>query len=174
MTASVETLRQIMLDDDISLRRRVEAADQILSFEASVDATKEAKTFLTEISETEVFEDGEKHVDLRLDALKIIRKAEARKVTQPPAVVHTGERSDPYRMAQRCARYELQKTLEAKGLWPAPPGWDAHIISPDWQGPPGIDEPFNPNGMADRLGAARKARDEEKRKKMGLPPDDKN
>jgi hypothetical protein len=40
MTASVETLREIMLDETILLR---EAAEQILSFEASVDAMEEAR-----------------------------------------------------------------------------------------------------------------------------------
>jgi hypothetical protein len=144
-----------MLDETILLRRRVEAAEQILSFETSIDAMEEAKVFLTN-----VFENGEVHVDLRLDALKVIRKAEARKVTAPPATASTGERGLAYRIAQQRARNELRETLEAKGLWPAPPGWDAHIMSPDWPGPEG--EPPNPIGLADRIGAARKAYLEEK------------
>jgi hypothetical protein len=155
MTASISALREIMLDEDVPLRRRVEAAEQILSFEASIDAVEEAKTFLTK-----VFDDGEVYVDLRLDALRIMRKAEARKVTAPPAIASTGERDPVYRMAQQRARNELRETLEAKGLWPAPPGWDAHIMSPDWPGPEG--EPPNPIGLADRIGAARKAFLEEK------------
>ena len=80
MTASLEALRNIMLDENISLRRRVEAAESILSFESPSEMVEEAKAFLTE-----VFDDRETNVDLRLDALKIMRKAEARKVTQPPA-----------------------------------------------------------------------------------------
>jgi hypothetical protein len=169
VTASVETLCKIMLDEDVPLRRRIEAAEQILSFEASVDATDEAKAFLTE-----VFEDGTAYVDMRLDALKIIRKAEARKVALPPASVQTGERGPLYKIVQARARYALQKELEAKGLWPAPPGWDSHIMSPDWPGPTD-EEPLNPIGLADRLGAARQAyleKEQEKKTKAEGPKDE--
>ena len=159
MTASLEALRDIMLDENIPLRRRVGAADSILSFESPSEMTEEAKAFLTE-----VFEDSETYVDLRLDALKIMRKAEARKVTQPPTVPIGGGgffnnpelRSRMRRMAQRKAAYQRRKKLEAAGLWPAPPGWDADIFSDDWVEPP-IDYGLPPNaGLADRLGAARK------------------
>ena len=162
MTASVETLREIMFDDDAPLRRRVEAAEAILAFEAPKNATDEAKTFLTE-----VHEDKGVSRDLRAEAAIIMRKAEARKVTAPPTTASTGERGLAYRMAQARARNELRETLEAKGLWPAPPGWDAHIMSPDRPGPP-EGEPLNPTGLADRIGAARKAFLEEKRIKLGL------
>ena len=153
-----------MLDETVLLHRRVEAAEQLLSFEASVDVQEEAKTFLTK-----VFEDGENHVNLRLDALKVIRKAEARKVTAPPAAPSSGERGPLYKIAQARARYALQKELEAKGLWPAPPGWDSHIMSPDWPGPTD-EEPFNPSGLADRIGAARQAYLEEEQKKKAAGP----
>jgi hypothetical protein len=159
MTASLEALRNIMLDENISLRRRVEAAESILSFESPSEMVEEAKAFLTE-----VFDDRETNVDLRLDALKIMRKAEARKVTQPPTVSIGGGgfpnnpemRARSRRMAQRKAAYERRKKLEAAGLWPAPPGWDADIFSDDWVEPP-IDYGLPPNaGLADRIGAARK------------------
>ena len=150
MTASVEALREIMWDDDLPLRRRVEAAEAILAFEAPTNVTDEAKAFLKE-----VHDNRDVHPDLRVEAAIIVRKAEARKVTHPPMLAQTGERGLAYRMAQRAARNELQKTLEAKGLWPAPPGWDSHIMSPDWPGPE-EGEPVPLNKLAKTVEAARK------------------
>jgi hypothetical protein len=125
------------------------AAEDLLERESPPEVREAAKSFLTTI-----FEDREVPEGTRLQALLIIRKAEARKIAQPPAA-STGERGLAYRIAQQAARNELRKKLEAKGLWPAPPGWDAHIMSPDWPGPD--DEPFNPIGLADRIHEARMA-----------------
>ena len=159
MSASIKALREIIFDPYVSVRRKIEAAESLLTFESPAEAREEAKNFLTTI-----FEDGEARVDLRLDALKIMRKAEARKVTQPPTVSIGGGgffnnpemRSRMRRMAQRKAAYERRKKLEAAGLWPAPPGWDADIFSDDWVEPPN-DLGLPPNaGLADRIGAARK------------------
>ena len=166
MTISVETLRRIFLNIEVTVRRRIEAAEALLTYECPPQVVEEAKSFLEEIAV-----DQNILPDLQTYAAKVLLKASARKVTAPPAA-RTGERSLTYRIAQNVARQELQKKLEAKGLWPAPEGWDAHIMSPDWPGPP--DEPFNPIGLADDIGAARKVFLEEKMVKLGLAKEPKD
>src|SRR5262245_20948716 len=78
MTPAIKALLEIMANADAPTRRRIEAAEGVLGYEAPDEAAEAAKAFLTT-----VFEDNKAHVDDRLDALKVMRKAEARKITQP-------------------------------------------------------------------------------------------
>jgi hypothetical protein len=130
------------------------AAEDLLERESPADIREEAKGFLTTI-----FEDSEIPDRLRLDAARIMRKAEARKIVLPPAGAEDqcGKLAEIMReplrkRAQRKAAYERQKRLEAAGFWPAPEGWDADIWSDDWEPPP---EPSN-GGLAEQLEATRK------------------
>ena len=68
----------------MSPRRRVEAAEHLLDYECPEEVRIECKEFLTSI-----FEDSEQHVDIRLDALKLMRKFEAAKIT--PRTVRTNQ-----------------------------------------------------------------------------------
>jgi hypothetical protein len=106
-TRAVAALRQIMLDDSetMPIRRRIEAAEQLLEYEAPVEIVEDAKAFLTSIAEAE-----ETLVDFRLDALKLLRKAEARKVVPPKASV----RNNPRRI-EMCRALEIAKRRAA--LW---------------------------------------------------------
>src|SRR5262245_49419639 len=70
MSSSVKTLREIFLNPDYSLRRRIKAASAILAFETPTEIIEETKGFLTEI-----FENPELHIDLRFEALEVMRKA---------------------------------------------------------------------------------------------------
>jgi hypothetical protein len=79
MSDSVVALLEIMLDSEASVWTRVEAAGQILAYEAPKEASEAAKELLTEI-----YENKEHTADLRLAAIKLIRKSEARKITRPP------------------------------------------------------------------------------------------
>jgi len=163
MSAAIRALLEIMTQSS-SLRNRLRAAEDLLERESPADVREQAQAFLTS-----VHDDREILDSIRREAASIVRRAEARKVTQPPAIVRTGERGLAYKIAQARARYTLQKELEAKGLWPAPPGWDDHIMSPDWPGPTD-EEPPNPIGLADRLGAARQAYLEKQQEKKAEAP----
>ena len=49
MSASVLTLRKIFLDPTIPVRRRIEAAEAVLTFESPPDVADDARAFLAEI-----------------------------------------------------------------------------------------------------------------------------
>jgi hypothetical protein len=149
MTASLEALCEIILDDENkSLRSRMLAAEQLLSFEAPADAAELAKGFLTE-----VFEDDENHVGQRLEALKIILRAEARKITQPTNAANEAERREAWR--KELMKWRRRKIRDA-GIWPLPEGWDDDLKGPDFVPPDGEPPAFNPTtGLGKRFAEAR-------------------
>jgi hypothetical protein len=132
MSKSVAALRDIILNEEVPLASRMIAAEQILTFEAPTDAAEEARRFLESI-----FEDAENHVATRLEALKVIRKSEARRIAQP--TVSASPMTEDERVA--AWRNELKgqrqtKLIEA-GIWPLPKGWAADLSSPDFVAPEG-------------------------------------
>jgi hypothetical protein len=50
-TRTIDTLAEIMTDAEIVTRRRIEAAEAILGFEASADAVSRAREYLMSIFE---------------------------------------------------------------------------------------------------------------------------
>jgi hypothetical protein len=158
MTVSIEVLRRIMKDIEVSVKRRIKMAESLLLYECPEAVVAEARTFLEEISLNQ-----DLHVDLQSAAAEVLRKAEAHKAAPPPATPNIGVnfanipavRLRARRLAQRKAAYERRKKFEAAGLWPAPPGWDSDIFSDDWIEPE-IDYRLPAGaGLADQLGAAR-------------------
>jgi hypothetical protein len=77
--ASVLALFEILIDKNETVQNRLEAAQQILAYEAPAKALAEAKCYLTE-----VISNRSLAASLRLQATKLMRKSEARKVTKPP------------------------------------------------------------------------------------------
>lgn len=149
MSASVLTLRKIFLNPTIPVRRRIEAAEAVLTFESPPEVADDARAFLAEI-----FEDSNHHVDLQLDALKVMRKAEARRVTQP--ILSPGEAHRNREAWRKRAIDERRKELMAAGLWPAPDDWADDLNSPNWVPPPGNpNPPLDVENLAERLRAAR-------------------
>jgi hypothetical protein len=132
MSKSVQALRNIIVNEENPLASRMTAAEQLLSYEAPTDAAEEARGFLESI-----FDDAENHVATRLEALKIIRKSEARRIAQP--TVSASPMTEDERVA--AWRNELKgqrqtKLIEA-GIWPLPKGWAADLSSPDFVPPEG-------------------------------------
>ena len=84
MTRAIVALVEIMSDTDAPLRRRIEATEGLLAYEAPKEAVHQAQAFLIS-----VFGDPEQRVEDWLDALKLMREAEARKITAP--TVTTGD-----------------------------------------------------------------------------------
>jgi hypothetical protein len=85
-----------------------------------------AKAFLTS-----VFEDSDQRVDDRLDALKLMRKAEARKITAPTV---TAEDARANRELWRNIEIGIRRAEMFKaGLREnAPKDWDADLLSEDY------------------------------------------
>jgi hypothetical protein len=76
---SVLALFEIMIDRDEIHENRLEAAEQILAYEAPDKPVAEAKAYLTE-----VITNRSLAASLRLRATKLMRKSEARRITRPP------------------------------------------------------------------------------------------
>jgi hypothetical protein len=75
---SVLALFEILIDKNETAQNRLEAAEQILAYEAPPQAVAEAKSYLTE-----VFNNRSDAASLRLQAIKLMRKSEARKAKPP-------------------------------------------------------------------------------------------
>ena len=131
MTRAIVALLEIMSDADAPLRRRIEATEGLLAYEAPQEAVDLAKTFLTS-----VFEDAEQRVDDRLDALRLMRKAEARKITVPTV---TAENARVNRELWRDLEMGFRRVAMIKaGVWEDhPKDWADDLLSEDYVPPPG-------------------------------------
>ena len=131
MTRAIVALLEIMSDADAPLRRRIEATEGLLAYEAPQEAVDQAKIFLTS-----VFEDSEQRVEDRLDALKLMRKAEARKITAPTV---TADDARANRELWREIEMGLRRAAMFKaGLWEsAPKDWADDLLREDYVPPPG-------------------------------------
>src|SRR5215469_3597151 len=76
---SILALLEIVIDDKESHNIRLDAADTLLSYEAPEEAVQAAREYLTS-----VFNDKKLTSPIRLAAIKLMRKSEARKVERPP------------------------------------------------------------------------------------------
>ena len=123
--ASLAALRQIFLDAEAPPRARIEAAETILSYEAPADLIQEARGFLIE-----VLQDQEMSVSLRLEASKVLRKAEAPKIQNGPvaSVDKVAERE----MARDILKAKRRLAIHLAGLWPPPPGYCADLDAADF------------------------------------------
>jgi hypothetical protein len=128
MTRAIAALLEIMSDTEAPLRRRIEAAEGLLAFEAPDEIVDQAKSFLAG-----VFEDSEQHVDTRLDALKLMRKAEARKVLQP--TVSASVERDNLELMRKIEIGRRRMRMMKEGYWPPPPDWADDLLSPDYLPP---------------------------------------
>jgi hypothetical protein len=131
MTRAIVALLEIMSDADAPLRCRIEATEGLLAYEAPPEAVDKAKAFLTS-----VFADAEQRVEDRLDALKLMRKAEARKITAPTVTAEDARRN---RELWRQLEIGLRRVaMMDAGVWEnAPKDWAADLRSDDYVAPPG-------------------------------------
>jgi hypothetical protein len=123
-TRAVAALIDIMSDPEAPLRRRIEATSGLLDYEATEEAVEAAKVFLTSI-----FEDRGQHVDDRLDALKLMRRAEAAKIVRRPIREIPEDRIEHCRLIETLRR---KGALINAGVWPLPKGWDADLVGADY------------------------------------------
>jgi hypothetical protein len=131
MTRAIVAVLQIMSDPDAPLRRRIEAVELLLAYEAPQEAVDQAKVFLTS-----VFEDAEQRVDDRLDALRLMRKAEAPKITAP-TVTAEDARKNRELWRQLEIGHRREKLFKA-GLWgDHPKDWADDLLSKNYVAPPG-------------------------------------
>lgn len=119
ITALVAIMRDL---DGMSPRRRIEACEHLLDYECPVEVIEEAKAVLMSI-----VEDSEVLVEIKLDALKLLRRVEARKVSPGRAVRET---DIEIRRALEIAR--RRGALLDAGIFPPPDGYDDDLTGPDY------------------------------------------
>jgi hypothetical protein len=131
MTRAIIALLEIMSDADAPLRRRIEATEGLLAYEAPKEAVHQAQAFLIS-----VFGDPEQRVEDRLDALKLMRKAEARKITAPTV---TAENARANRELWRQLEIGMRRGAMMKaGVWgDHPKDWADDLLSDNYVAPPG-------------------------------------
>jgi hypothetical protein len=130
-TRAINSLLEIMLHEQISTRRRIEAAEGLLAYEAPPEVVERARAFLES-----VFEDDEQSVQDRLDAVKLARKFEAAKVAL--RTVRTKREETDRR--EKWRRYEIAQRhwKLSLAIHDTPPkGWADDLYSADYVAPDG-------------------------------------
>jgi hypothetical protein len=146
-TRAVEVLLEIMDDKKLFARRRIEAAEALLGFEAPAEAVSRARAYLAQVFEDKETED----IADRMEAAQITRKFEAKKIA--PQTVHLTRREEKdrkeawraYDISQRQAKLILA-TLDHP-----PKGWDSDLLSDDYLPPPGDSWPPSDRGPDGKL-----------------------
>jgi hypothetical protein len=129
---TVDALLTILDDTDLRTRRRVEAAEQLLDYEAPDEAVARAREYLVS-----VFENEDEELSDRMNAIKASRRVERAKVL-PMKVVHLNRTSTDRKEAWReYERAQLKKRIiKATGWVPTTPDWD-ESFGPDYLPPEG-------------------------------------
>ena len=110
--------------------------EAILGFEAPADAVGRAREYLMSI-----FENREEAIGDRMDALRMSRKFEAKRIA--PQTVHLTRREEVDRK-EAWREYEISQRklkLILATMDHPPKGWDDDLRSPDYLPPPGDDWP---------------------------------
>lgn len=130
-TRAIVALLEIMSNEDALLRRRIEAAEAVLGYEAPKEIVERTKVFLTA-----VFEDSE-HVCVedRLEALRLMRKAEAPRIAQQTIRAANSDKDrELWRDLEIAAR---RMKLYKAGLWgQVTPDWADDLLRDDYIPPP--------------------------------------
>jgi type II secretory pathway predicted ATPase ExeA len=103
-------------------RRRIEACEHLLDYECPLEVIDLAKGVLMSI-----VENSETLVDSKLDALKLLRRVEARKVSPGRAV-----RGADVELARALEIGRRRQALLRAGIFPFPDDYDSDLTGPDF------------------------------------------
>ena len=147
-TRAITALIDIMNDESLSIPKRIEGAAGLIQFQAPPEAVEIATEFLTS-----VFEENE-FVENRLDALKLMRRFEAAKITRPSAAPadDPANREAWRRLEMARRRMDMIKA----GLWPPEPGWADDLQAPRYRPPRGAGDLTDATNLGTRMERARK------------------
>ena len=134
MSTPVETLLELMQDEEIPTRRRIQAAEALLSHESPPEAVTCAQQYLEK-----VYDDKEQDLEWRMNAIEVSRKYATPRVTT--TVVHIEDQKAFVEKARRDAIFRRKKFLIFKGILPIyfPSDWKSDLESPDWK-PPSLEQ----------------------------------
>jgi hypothetical protein len=119
---AVAALVGIMRGHETSPHRRIEACEHLLDYECPLHIIEEAKAALMS-----VVEDGEVLIDTKLDALKLLRRVEARKVSPGRAV-----RGSDIETSRDVEILRRRRALRLAGIAPPPHGFDDDLTGPNY------------------------------------------
>ncbi|PQA72304.1 hypothetical protein C3731_17105 [Brucella oryzae] len=140
LSPALAALLQIMTSTEVAEAKCVEAAKAIIEYEAPQGVYDLTHRYLIGVAE-----DEEQSTDLRLEALKLLRKVEARRVAPPPAASLVANKET----AERLGRAKQRLALVAEGKWPtSEAGWAENADNPALE--------MSTVGLAERLKAARR------------------
>jgi hypothetical protein len=125
ITPAVGHLLSIVANKHSTIREKLAACETLLSYEAPEPVTERAKQFLARVMESP----QKYRTNYRLEAGKLLRKAEAKKVVQRS--VGAAETREWREIGRRITVARRRLKLMDAGLWPAPAGWDADLLPPD-------------------------------------------
>lgn len=145
---AVAALVDIMRDTEQAPRCRIEAAEHLLEYECPPKVMEEAKAALLSI-----VEDSQVLVEMKLDALKLLRRVEARKVSPGRTV-----RGADIELSRSMEIMLRRRALRMAGIFPPPDGFDDDLTSPDYMPLPSQEDGTEPVDMAVALRNARLAR----------------
>jgi hypothetical protein len=126
LSPSITTLLELMAGDG-PLRRKIESAEVLLSYEVPLPVGEYVRSFLTGLIEDRTRVTG----DYRLKASALLRRFEAKKIAQRSiGSASAGHWNEVWRSV-RAGRRRLK--LDQLGLWPPPPdpNWCADIMADD-------------------------------------------
>jgi hypothetical protein len=152
---AIGALIEIMRDNEQAPQRRIESCEHLLNYEAPPEVIEEAKAALLAIEASE-------SVDTKLEALKLLRRVEARRITPGRAT-----REQDVELTRAVEILRRRKALIAAKIFPYPDGHIDDLV--------GVPVPTlhnhgpEPEPEHDLAVAPRKARQRQKsRKRVGL------
>lgn len=144
ISPALGALLDIMVSPDVHEPQCLEAARAIIEYEAPSEVFELTHQYLMGIAQ-----DPDQPVPLKLEALKLIRKVEAKRVV--PGTAKAVDTAKSLALGQQVARAKRRVELMQAGKWPPEPGWDDDLG--EIRGVVVEEE-----GIAERLGAARTLR----------------
>jgi hypothetical protein len=145
-TRTIDALLEIMADADMGTRRRIEAAEAILGYEAPTDTVSRTREFLIS-----VFENKEETISDRMDAMKISQKFGAKKIAPQTVHLTRHEEADRKEAWREHEISQLKMKIILATMDHPPKGWDDHLRSPDYLPPPGDEWPPSDRGPDGKL-----------------------
>lgn len=142
ISPALGALLDIMVSPDIDERRCLEAAKAIIEYECPPEIFAIVQSYLMGVAEGK----GQP-VELKLKALELIRKVEARRVT--PGTTKAVDTTQAMALGKAAATAKRRLELVKGGRWPAPEGWAEDLG--EFRGIVVEEE-----GIAERLEAARR------------------
>lgn len=116
ISPALKKLLDIMTSPEVPVARSIEAAKAIIEYEAPPEVFDLTYQFLIGVAE-----DPRQDIGLKLEALKLIRKVEARRVV--PGTAKAVDSHAQAELSLRLAKAQRRVEMFRKGKWPAEKDW---------------------------------------------------